>query len=1139
MPQDVEIVPRSVAGPLVPENRGAIAWGRQGAIGYGFNSSVAIVDPNSAQLIQVFSFGHEAPVTRVAFQGSTGLPGIKIVSGDNSGRLFIWDVVGGVLVGELVDIKVKHQNKPVVGLEWHTPHELGKKNAGYILCLHMGSPISVWDAQTRQLIWTLTMQETLTGMCLDPFKPNRICVVSEDSLIVINDFSWEKVPKESRSKYNVTSGTQPPKPQPKPSVAQSPSLWAVFSGNTPDHLFLAFPREILIMDLVINQTIATIVLERGGSPFQAVLPCSRSDILYCLHRNGCLSARVKLGASNHFEHLGQSEAVRLAKSSRVMGTARDPMDEGTVCLITSDGRTLVYRYGNFTCTPEEALPRRQHAFKKSRQFMLTRVITGSSVPLCIQSTPEIKYKDSSDIQTNDLWLGVGTADGFLEVYDMRTFSLQAQHTVSSGTAVKGVEWVGLHQIVCFTSEESGSAIPVYTNKIVLVDVRNGDVKKFRTKTNDPSQLQEFKVSKLQQYAMIIFADQPLELWDIRSCTLLKTMSSTFPSIAGLSWSLSGFGKSSIPPRNSASSDFVPFPGLEGRQTKKTNVKEHFVIATQEGHIFHFTVEGSMVRRGNRIPAEPVMAAMTCLAWKGDWIVTGDTAGNLHYWDIKARVSRSVVTGHGAVKDIVFSPGRETMFISLFAEGVAIWDAVSTQEISSRKDFGNVQVTGTAWVKSSPVLAMSDGSLRIFDASLRYTSSPIKSYSFYEGLKILNALEQRVSLYVKVLLQHEGLAGTEKFLANTVHVDEDFKQAAAYTLSAIPEPARKELIEAKTVADRCLCLSQLFGDDFELKFWTIFTHYLSMNKEMHELGKDLFKRKGSTNPTLLDVRQQAGIAPSYEGGGDTKSDAKINPSGFLQSKDERLPSCFGLLCDAEELRNQQLDKLQAHKHRKLDASDIHKTTERQVLLGQHSEAVQLLLETDAKDEAFYLDSLRACVIAALQMPSSCQNTIKLVAMNLIAAGKLDEGVELLCLVGCHLDACYYLQSEGQWERAALLAKATLPYAACNEVLSRWVDNLSSSDAKVQAVLVCLTFGRWESALNLMQELPCPNLTVLFAEACFQHDVISKEYKETWTGQGYEFALARGMAWALEAAQNKQLARFYEKKIEARRIQDPND
>jgi hypothetical protein len=74
-------------------------------------------------------------------------------------------------------------------------------------------------------------------------------------------------------------------------------------------------------------------------------------------------------------------------------------------------------------------------------------------------------------------------------------------------------------------------------------------------------------------------------------------------------------------------------------------------------------------------------------------------------------------------------------------------------------------------------------------------------------------------------------------------------------------------------------------------------------------------------------------------------------------------------------------------RRIQSNDGRHITERHVLLGQHTEAVQMLLETDAKDASFYVDSLRACVIAAVRTPETAQNTIKLVAMNLIAASNL--------------------------------------------------------------------------------------------------------------------------------------------------------
>ena len=44
--------------------------------------------------------------------------------------------------------------------------------------------------------------------------------------------------------------------------------------------------------------------------------------------------------------------------------------------------------------------------------------------------------------------------------------------------------------------------------------------------------------------------------------------------------------------------------------------------------------------------------------------------------------------------------------------------------------------------------------------------------------------------------------------------------------------------------------------------------------------------------------------------------------------------------------------------------------------------------------------------------------------------LAEGVQLLCLIDKGLDACRYLQTYGQWRRAAWLAKvSTTPSPVC--------------------------------------------------------------------------------------------------------------
>uniref|UniRef100_A0ACB8F9J2 Uncharacterized protein n=1 Tax=Sphaerodactylus townsendi TaxID=933632 RepID=A0ACB8F9J2_9SAUR len=45
-------------------------------------------------------------------------------------------------------------------------------------------------------------------------------------------------------------------------------------------------------------------------------------------------------------------------------------------------------------------------------------------------------------------------------------------------------------------------------------------------TDEPA-IEMIKVSHLKQYLAVVFKDKPLELWDIRTCTLLREMSKTF------------------------------------------------------------------------------------------------------------------------------------------------------------------------------------------------------------------------------------------------------------------------------------------------------------------------------------------------------------------------------------------------------------------------------------------------------------------------------------------------------------------------------------------------------------------------------------------------------------------------------------
>lgn len=57
------------------------------------------------------------------------------------------------------------------------------------------------------------------------------------------------------------------------------------------------------------------------------------------------------------------------------------------------------------------------------------------------------------------------------------------------------------------------------------------------------------------------------------------------------------------------------------------------------------------------------------------------------------------------------------------------------------------------------------------------------------------------------------------------------------------------------------------------------------------------------------------------------------------------------------------------------------------LPQTDRAVQLLLETSADNPSYYCDSLKACLVTTITSSGPSQSTIKLVATNMIANGKL--------------------------------------------------------------------------------------------------------------------------------------------------------
>ena len=135
-----------------------------------------------------------------------------------------------------------------------------------------------------------------------------------------------------------------------------------------------------------------------------------------------------------------------------------------------------------------------------------------------------------------------------------------------------------------------------------------------------------------------------------------------------------------------------------------------------------------------MPAETSLGVITCIGWKSDHIVRGDSDGNLNVWDVRTRTSRNIATARGAVKKIRFAPGKGNFkLLVLNPDAVSVWDVKDCRQVSELRTPKDVpRVVDIEWAASDrAVLATADGCLRVMGLSL--TSSTSGRNSAFQGM----------------------------------------------------------------------------------------------------------------------------------------------------------------------------------------------------------------------------------------------------------------------------------------------------------------------------------------------------------------------------------------------------------------------
>uniref|UniRef100_A0A8C6ULD0 WD repeat domain 11 n=1 Tax=Neogobius melanostomus TaxID=47308 RepID=A0A8C6ULD0_9GOBI len=1121
---NIKLAARTLTGTLNLQNKGAVDWGWQGLIAQGCHSSILIIDPKTSQTIQVLE-RHKANVVKVKWSRENYYHNLsspyclRLASGDASGKIIVWDVVSGT-----AHCEIQEHSKPIQDLEWLWNQDASRD---LLLAVHPPNYIILWNGDTGTKLWKKSYAENILSFSFDPFDPSNMALLTSEGIVFITDFSPSKPPGNAGKKVYIASPhASPAHTKPAPAAVPAPTgakkalnkvkvlitnekptaeavtlndcLQLSYLPSKRNHMLLLYPREILILDLELSQTVGVVAIERSGVPFIQVSPCAQRDALYCLHENGCITLRVCRSTSTEdivqelvYDLRSQCDAIRVTKTVRPYRMVICPINENNAALMVSDGRVMLWElkasalevsclsplYSPVAFCGTPLVPNQKRIQDLSLNSMIGQTLIAGETPPPSSNQHEVQLKFlltgllsatfpfspavSHSLTPRTLSCVAGTSNGSVLCYNLTSGLLHKELSVHS-CEVRGIEWVSLTSFLSFATSAPNN-MGLVRNELQYVDLPTGRCFAFRgERGNDEPPIEMIKVSHLKQYLVVVFRDKPLELWDIRTGTLLREMAKNFPTVTALVRkkqiaAREAMARQTVSDAEQSSVESSVISLLQDAESKSEtsqaiSAREHFVFTDTDGQVYHITVEGNTVKDGARIPPDGSMGSIACIAWKGDTLVLGDVDGNLNFWDLKARLSRGIPTHRGNQKLLV-----------MYTDGAEVWDTKEVQMVSSMRIGRNVnyRILDIDWCTSDKVvLASDDGCIRVLEMAMKSASYRMDEQDLTDPVWCPYLLLPRAALTLKAFLLLQPWSGTFTMDITQVDYDEknEIKGLIQEQLNSLSNDIKSVLLDPElSLLQRCLLVSRLFGDESDLHFWTVASHYLQSFAQARLLNL-------STGETQNEEAQP--------------------------SPQNHLDICHDVLCESSYFQKFQMDRVHLQEVKRSSYDHTKKCADQLLLLGQTDRAVQLLLETSADNPSYYCDSLKACLVTTITSSGPSQSTIKLVATNMIANGKLAEGVQLLCLIDKAADACRYLQTYGEWNRAAWLAKVRLNPSESSDVLKRWAEHLCSPQVnhKSKCILVLLSLGCFYKVGEMLHSMRQFDRAALFIEACLKYGVM---------------------------------------------------
>lgn len=1136
------VTPRTISSYCHSNNKPAFDWGWHGLLAWASQCSIVIADTRSIQQVQCLT-KHKAHIRKVLWspQGYElrNHSNMCLASADINGYIGFTDVYSGKTISFVQD-----SNKSVLTIEWVPSPD---KSTLYLASLHSLYSFVIWNVNDGTKLWKKTFTDTLNSFCFDPFDFTKLAFLCPDCILFVDEFSVSKAPSTNGRKFYISSPRLAEEnlrtrdrlkklmrglvvgeniPRPEDAMTISECLQLTYHKSLRNHILLLYPRDILLIDLHINMTVGVISIDKATSPLLQIISCDQRDVLYCLHESGSISVRVRRQSNSNFlmsspfdtpmdtpskydpgstlsekflwyDQRCQSDSIRQIKGIKMLSIAVCPITQKHIALLLTNGKIIfleLEKVDSLIKTDREnqmaqltlsyLLPSSTYESAPINRLKLitSAVINDNPWPITVIKMCSIIPTTNAAFDHSHL-LAIGTTAGHVLMYNIHTCTIYKEFCVHNN-AVRGIEWCGSLNLISWAQVECGGNR--VKNELFITNLITGQSRLFRSSATSESAIEFVRVSPMRQYFVLVKKDGKLELWNVKKLSIVRSMPDKFPSVKALEWApmyntkLHSRRKSEDSKESDSGGNRRKLSSASGEDA----TREHLVFCDFDSILYHFSVENNTFHDGIKIPPENLVASVTSLAFKGNKIVQADIEGHLNIWDLKAQISRSISTGRTCISKIKFSPGKGSLkLLVLYIDGgVDLYDLKQSNsdrmaQLKCPKDVN--KVLDIDWVApQTPILVTDDGCMLITDINFSEWSSPLYQYSFEEELICLalipNSSISVIHAWCCIEDSKEGQAMLFRSNSFTEAVLDHVK----------PLLSDKMNTSNLKIVDRCLIMSILFKQLDDIRFWTVLSYYLQAASFDVKCSKD------SSDDALV----ASGVL--------SNTNKFLNKYPTLQPLD----TSYDILCDAYSYQKMQLEQVELHEWKRGDYQHTQRVIQRLILLGEMDRAVQLLLETEFSNSNYYADAIKACLVAAVQNTGSAQSTIKLVATNFIANGKIWEGIQLLCLIGKRADACRYLISYGLWESAVWLAKSALYSDDVVDVMKKWACHLKNIGDLNNATLVLISQLQFEAALELLVQNNFYAKAMLILLACEQYNIAINNVLANTVKENFEVLLA---------------------------------